>query len=149
MHTRQIRRPQRAQQSDDSQSFAGRHLRALRVYVCCMDCSLNGSLARTRTGRMEQAALEQAAHSIVRRHVVARVTRARYLALREATIRCQAVRRGTAARKLYTEMWMQIAIKEGVGYLLGLRRAKLNIYLGFARRQAAFVLQVRVRPPSA
>jgi hypothetical protein len=98
---------------------------------------------------MKQAALEQAAHSIVRRHVVARVTRARYLALRQATIRCQAVRRGTTARKLYTEMWMQIAIKEGVGYLLGLRRAKLNIYLGFARRQAAFVLQVRVHARSS
>ena len=29
----------------------------------------------------------------------------------------------------------------GVGYLLGLRKRKLNIYLGFARREASFVLQ--------
>uniref|UniRef100_A0A7R9SWR8 Uncharacterized protein n=1 Tax=Polyblepharides amylifera TaxID=1486889 RepID=A0A7R9SWR8_9CHLO len=87
------------------------------------------------------AAEKKVARDIVKRHVVAKITRKRFLELKEATIVCQAHRRGVLARKEYSEMWVKIAIKEGVGFLLGLRKAKFQHYYGFARREAAFVMQ--------
>lgn len=57
----------------------------------------------------------------------------------------QTLRRGVMAKKVYTDMWMKIAIKEGVGYLLGLRKAKFDIYYGFKRRESSVLLQKFVR----
>ncbi|KAK3254982.1 hypothetical protein CYMTET_35822, partial [Cymbomonas tetramitiformis] len=91
--------------------------------------------------RAERAALRQAAVAITRRHVRARVTRMRFVQLRAHTVRCQALVRGKIARKAYTEIWFQIAIKEGLGYLLKLRQRKFETYLGFARRESSITLQ--------